>query len=167
MTTVICFVVFAGVGTALRWLAVDTWPGGYRGTLAVNVIGALTLGLLGAWTGPGLTVVGTGALGSLGLAFHSASAVRADCRALREATNGSYNINFFVHREPKQDPVRDESMRAALAPVYQELGLGEVPLAQASAPPFNAEHLEAVLEMAPAVVSFHFGLPSESLFRPL
>ncbi|GIT24456.1 MAG: hypothetical protein CM1200mP41_05000 [Gammaproteobacteria bacterium] len=23
--------------------------------------------------------------------------------------------------------------------------------------PFNAEHLEAVLEMAPAVVSFHFG----------
>ena len=112
-------------------------------------------------------VSNAGALGSLGLAFHSASAVRADCRTLREATNGSYNINFFVHREPEQDAVRDESMRTALAPFYQELGLGEVPLAQASAPPFNAEHLEAVLEMAPAVVSFHFGLPSESLFRPL
>ena len=98
-------------------------------------------------------VSNAGALGSLGLAFHSASAVRADCRTLRAATNGSYNINFFVHREPKQDPVRDESMRAALAPFYQELGLGEVPLAQASAPPFNAEHLEAVLEMAPAVVA--------------
>ncbi|SVD26271.1 uncharacterized protein METZ01_LOCUS379125, partial [marine metagenome] len=112
-------------------------------------------------------VSNAGALGSLGFAFHSASAVRADCRTLREATNGSYNINFFVHREPEQDAVRDESMRTALAPFYQELGLGEVPLAQASAPPFNAEHLEAVLEMAPAVVSFHFGLPSESLFRPL
>ena len=65
MTTVICFVVFAGAGAALRWLAVDTWPGGYRVTLSINVVGALALGLLGTWTGPGLTVIGTGALGSL------------------------------------------------------------------------------------------------------
>ena len=65
MTTVMCFVVFSGAGAALRWLAVDTWPGGYRGTLAVNVIGSLALGLLGTWTGPGFTVVGTGVLGSL------------------------------------------------------------------------------------------------------
>lgn len=65
MMTIMCFVVFASAGAALRWLAVDAWPGGYRGTLLVNVIGALGLGLLGTWTGPGITVVGTGALGSL------------------------------------------------------------------------------------------------------
>ena len=65
MMTIMCFVVFASAGAALRWLAVDAWPGGYRGTLSINVVGALALGLLGTWTGPGLTVIGTGALGSL------------------------------------------------------------------------------------------------------
>ena len=65
MTTALCFVALAGSGATLRWLAADGWPGGHRGTLAVNVVGAVALGLLGGWTGPALTVVGTGGLGSL------------------------------------------------------------------------------------------------------
>ena len=65
MITALCFVALAGSGATLRWLATDGWPGGHRGTLAVNVIGAFALGLLGGWTGPALTVFGTGGLGSL------------------------------------------------------------------------------------------------------
>ena len=65
MITALCFVALAGSGATLRWLATDGWPGGHRGTLAVNVVGAFALGLLGGWTGPALTVVGAGGLGSL------------------------------------------------------------------------------------------------------
>ena len=65
MTIALCFVALAGSGATLRWLAADGWPGGHRGTLAVNVVGAFALGLLGGWTGPALTVVGAGGLGSL------------------------------------------------------------------------------------------------------
>ena len=65
MTIALCFVALAGSGATLRWLAADGWPGGHRGTLAVNVVGAFALGLLGGWTGPALTMVGAGGLGSL------------------------------------------------------------------------------------------------------
>ena len=65
MTIALCVVALAGSGATLRWLAADCWPGGHRGTLAVNVVGAFALGLLGGWTGHALTVVGTGGLGSL------------------------------------------------------------------------------------------------------
>ena len=92
MTTVICFVVFAGAGAALRWLAVDTWPGGYRGTLSINVVGALALGLLGTWTGPGLTVIGTGALGSL----TTFSTFAADTADLGEGDQGRAHAVGYV-----------------------------------------------------------------------
>ena len=112
-------------------------------------------------------VSNAGALGSLGLAFHSANAVRADCRSVREATNGSFNINFFVHQEPVPDAARDQHARSVLAPYFREFDLAEVPAAVASAPPFNEAVLEAVLEAKPPVVSFHFGLPADDLFIPL
>jgi len=106
-----------------------------------------------------------GGLGSLGCALQSTDATRDNCRAIRAATNGAFNINFFVHTDPAVDAARGEAMRDQLAPYYQELGLGEVPAAEVSSEPFNADHLEAVLELKPPVVSFHFGLPREDLFK--
>ncbi len=106
-----------------------------------------------------------GGLGSLGVALQSPDKTREDCRTIHEATNGAYNINFFVHKEPELDPERGEAMRAQLAPYYEELGLGEVPAAEVSSEPFNEDHLAAVLENLPPVVSFHFGMPREDLFR--
>ena len=65
--TIPAFLALAGAGAGLRWLAADRWPGGHRGTLLVNVLGAFLLGLL---VGSGasattMTVVGTGGLGAL------------------------------------------------------------------------------------------------------
>jgi len=112
-------------------------------------------------------VTNAGGLGSLGCAFHAPDAVAGDCRAVREATNGAFNANFFVHQEPTPDAEKGEAMRAMLAPYYAELGLGDVPAAETPFPSFNDAMLDAVLAAAPPVVSFHFGLPGEDVIRAL
>ena len=65
LTVGVCFVLAAGTGAVLRWLAINKWPGNYHGTIAINVLGSFTLGLIGGLTNPVLTVLGTGGLGSL------------------------------------------------------------------------------------------------------
>ena len=107
-----------------------------------------------------------GGLGSLGASLQSPDKTREDCRAIQAETNGAYNINFFVHsKEPVLDETRCEAMRQQLKPYYEELGLGEVPEAMVPSEPFNEDHLAAILDMMPPVVSFHFGLPRAHLFK--
>ena len=65
MLTAVAFVGLAGAGTAIRLLASDHWPGGHRGTLLVNVVGSLLLGLLSGAGAPVPLVVGVGGLGAL------------------------------------------------------------------------------------------------------
>lgn len=105
-------------------------------------------------------VSNAGGLGSLGCAFMTPGQFSEQCETVRTATNGVYNVNFFTHEEPGQDPDRGEQMRDALKPYYDEFGLGDVPDAIASAPSFNEDMLAAVLAAAPPIVSFHFGLPT-------
>ena len=78
-----------------------------------------------------------------------------------------YNANFFVHSEPVDDLERADDTRSLLAPYYRELGLGEVPDAVTPAPSFNEVHLQAVLDLRPPVVSFHFGLPTDDAFKAI
>ena len=65
MLTAIAFIGLAGAGSAIRFLAADRWPGGHRGTLLVNVVGSLLLGLLSGAGAPVPLVVGVGGLGAL------------------------------------------------------------------------------------------------------
>jgi nitronate monooxygenase len=73
-------------------------------------------------------------------------------------------VNFFCHTPPAPDAVREAAWRTALAPYYEELGLdrGEV-LSGAARAPFSPEAADVLEEFRPAVVSFHFGLPSPEL----
>jgi nitronate monooxygenase len=62
------------------------------------------------------------------------------------------------------DAAREAKWKAALVPYYRELGID--PDQVQTAPqrrPFNAEAAEVLSEFKPAVVSFHFGLPSADL----
>lgn len=61
MITAAAFVVAAACGAAARGLLGTTaWR-----TAALNIIGSFVLGLISQWTGPSLTVIGVGAIGSL------------------------------------------------------------------------------------------------------
>ena len=105
-------------------------------------------------------VSNAGALGSLGSATLTADALRDQVAQIRQATNRPFNLNFFVHPAPAQDPDAAERIRQRIARYFAELGLGMVPNPSEPFLPFDQERLELIRELRPRVVSFHFGLPS-------
>jgi nitronate monooxygenase len=93
-----------------------------------------------------------------------AEAMRKELAAIRGASTRPVNVNFFCHVPPPADASREAAWRLALKPYCDELGidaeaLGGGPQRQ----PFNAEMADLLAEFEPEVVSFHFGLPDESL----
>ncbi len=113
-----------------------------------------------------IAVSNAGGLGSLPCAMLTVEAMRKELAALRSATAHPYNVNFFVHTPPEPDPQREAAWRAALAPYYREYGIDPASIqAGPGRAPFSAAAVDALEEFKPAVVSFHFGLPSADLLR--
>ena len=111
-----------------------------------------------------LAVSNAGGLGSLPCAMLDTAALRSELAALAAGTRAPFNVNFFCHRPPAPDPVREQAWRKALAPYYRELGLDIGQQSAASArEPFGDAAAQAIEAVRPAVVSFHFGLPSAEL----
>jgi nitronate monooxygenase len=105
-----------------------------------------------------------GALGSLPCAMLSPDAMQKELSAIRTQTSKPFNVNFFCHTPPTPDAEREAQWRAALAPYYKEFDLDVSTIAQGAArTPFGPEAADALEEFRPAVVSFHFGLPSPEL----
>jgi nitronate monooxygenase len=111
-----------------------------------------------------LAVSHAGALGSLPCAMLGRDALRGELAALATGTRAPFNVNFFCHRPPAPDPVREAAWRKALAPYYRELGLeiGHQP-AGSVREAFGDDAAQAIEAVRPAVVSFHFGLPGAEL----
>lgn len=107
---------------------------------------------------------GAGALGSLPSARLGLDALRDELTALRTATSGPFNVNCFCHFPPTFDEHRAAAWREALAPYYAELGLDPRDMPPDSGRiPFDDDAADVVEPFSPAVVSFHFGLPSPAL----
>jgi nitronate monooxygenase len=105
-----------------------------------------------------------GGLGSLPCGMLPPDAMQTELAAIRGRTGKPFNVNFFCHAQPRPDPNREVTWRAALSPYYRELGID--PDSIPSGPgrvSFNSEAAEALAPFKPAVVSFHFGLPSAEL----
>jgi nitronate monooxygenase len=116
--------------------------------------------------GSALTVAvsNAGGLGSLPAAMLSPDALRKELAAIRAQTTRPFNVNFFCHAPPTPSAERESAWRETLAPYYRELDV-EMHAATMSGgrAPFSAEAAEVLEEFRPAVVSFHFGLPSAEL----
>jgi nitronate monooxygenase len=111
-----------------------------------------------------IAVSNAGGLGSLPCAMLSADAMRSELHAMRTHTLKPFNLNFFCHVAPEPDAAEANAWLDRLAPYYTEMG---VPVSAVSAgparTPFNHEMAALVAAFKPAVVSFHFGLPSPEL----
>lgn len=104
-----------------------------------------------------------GALGSLPCAMLVPDALRTELQVL-QTSGRPYNVNFFCHESPAPDAARDTAWRAALKPYYDEFGLDMAAIPSGPGRrPFSAEVADLLAEFKPAVVSFHFGLPTPEL----
>ena len=82
----------------------------------------------------------------------------------RESAARPLNVNFFCHTPAKPDAERDAAWKARLSAYYNEFGLAASAVAPAAQRvPFDEEMCEVVEDLAPEVVSFHFGLPAQAL----
>ncbi len=111
-----------------------------------------------------IAVSGAGGLGALPCAMLGVEAMRKELEAIRAATTRPVNVNFFCHRPPTPSAERDAAWRAALAPYFAEYGIdADAGPAGPARIPFDAAAADALADFRPAVVSFHFGLPSAEL----
>jgi len=109
-------------------------------------------------------VSNAGGLGSLPAAMLAPDALRKELATLAALTSKPFNVNFFCHTPPVVDAARESSWRLALAPYYGELGLNIGSIASGPGrTPFDHGTADVLDECRPAVVSFHFGLPSPEL----
>jgi nitronate monooxygenase len=111
-----------------------------------------------------VAVCNAGGLGSLPCAMLSVDTMRRELAIMRAQTTEPFNVNFFCHAAPAPDAGREAAWRRRLARYYEELGIDMKGIASAPArEPFGHEAADILGEFQPAVVSFHFGLPSADL----
>ena len=106
--------------------------------------------------------------GSLGCGEMTPDEVREVAMIMRAGTNRPFNLNFFIPDAAQTDAAVLEQVRQRLAPWYNELGLGKPPEVIPELPSiFDDAHLALLLEIRPAVVSFHFGVPEKDAIAAL
>ena len=111
-----------------------------------------------------IAVSEAGGLGSLPCAMLAPDAIRKELEAIQAGTRGPFNVNFFCHVPLAPSAEREAQWRKTLGPYFREFGID--PAGIAAGPgrhPFSAEAADAIEGFRPAVVSFHFGLPSVEL----
>ena len=107
-----------------------------------------------------------GALGSLPCAMVTPEKAREQVGIIRQRTAKPLNLNFFCHTPVPADAKAEARWRDRLTPYYKELGLDQnAPVTAANRAPFDETMCGLVEATRPKVVSFHFGLPDESLLK--
>ncbi|WP_020653108.1 NAD(P)H-dependent flavin oxidoreductase [Massilia niastensis] len=103
-----------------------------------------------------------GALGSIAVGAGNAEQARAAIAEVRKLTGKPFNVNVFTHRPAQADPAREAAWLDYLRPRFAAQGaqapasLREIYTSFLGDPAM----LEVLVSERPAVVSFHFGLPT-------
>lgn len=110
-----------------------------------------------------------GALGSIGVGATDAESARQMIEAVRRVTHRALNVNVFCHRPPTANAEVEASWLAHLQPHFTRFGASAPTELKQIYRSFLEDEsmLQMLLEERPAVVSFHFGLPSSRQIRML
>jgi nitronate monooxygenase len=114
-------------------------------------------------------VSNAGGLGSLGVGAMNAEGARKVIRQTRELTSKPFNINVFCHAPATKDEAVERQWLEWLSPRFQQFGATAPSSLSEIYTSFVADTamLQLFLEEKPAVVSFHFGLPSSEVIADL
>lgn len=110
-----------------------------------------------------------GGLGSIGVGATNAEGARAVIAEVRERTKRPFNVNLFVHAPATADQKREAEWLNWLRPLFLEFDAEPPVSLREIYKSFleDTEMLAMLLEAAPPVVSFHFGLPSDEVLSAL
>lgn len=113
-----------------------------------------------------LAAASAGGLGSIPAAMMTPDVLRREIESFRAQSSAPLNVNFFCHTPPHADPAREAAWRTGLASYYAEFGIDatNIPDGPGRAP-FDDAAIDAIEDLRPEVVSFHFGLPSTALME--
>ncbi|CDG81553.1 NAD(P)H-dependent flavin oxidoreductase [Janthinobacterium agaricidamnosum] len=109
-------------------------------------------------------VSNAGALGSFAAALLSPQAIIDSAAKLRRLTTRPFNVNLFVLETPEPQPYDLAAAQSLLAPFRSTLELGAASVPQKFSENFR-DQLAALLEAAPPVVSFTFGVVDSATVR--
>ena len=114
-------------------------------------------------------VSNAGGLGSLGIGASTVEQARTMIEQTRALTAQPFNVNLFCHAPAQRDAEREAAWLRHLSPLFAEVGLTPPTQLTEIYPSFvgHSELLELLLTLKPAVVSFHFGLPSQEQIQRL
>lgn len=114
-------------------------------------------------------VSNAGGLGSVGAAAWNVEQTREKIIATRALTTRPFNVNVFCHVTPEKDAEREAAWLGHLAPLFAEVGATPPGTLESGYKSFvgDDEMLKMLLQERPAVVSFHFGLPSGEFIEAL
>lgn len=114
-------------------------------------------------------VSNAGGFGSIGVGNVDAEAARAMIRAVRALSDRPFNVNVFCHPPAVADPKKEAAWLTHLRPVFDRYGAKPPEALREIYRSFIDDDamLEMLIEERPAVVSFHFGLPSDDRIRRL
>ena len=111
-----------------------------------------------------IAVSNAGGLGSLPCATLTLEQIRSEVALIRTGTKKPFNLNFFCHKVPLDNPEKDIAWKKLLTNYYQEFAVDlHQTVASPNRKPFDEAMCQLVEELKPPVVSFHFGLPEKSL----
>lgn len=114
-------------------------------------------------------VSNAGGLGGLGLGAGDAGAARTAIAETRARTERAFCVNVFCHKPAVRDAAREAAWIRRLAPRFALFGAEPPATLNEIYQSFTTDRTlqQALIETAPAVVSFHFGLPPEDVVATL
>lgn len=110
-----------------------------------------------------------GGLGAIALGASDPARAEAMIAETRARTDRPFNVNLFVHAPPRRDPAAEAAWCEALRPAFAEHDAEPPARLNAIYPSFVEDDamLALLLQVRPAVVSFHFGLPDAARIAAL
>ncbi|MBT9333112.1 NAD(P)H-dependent flavin oxidoreductase [Paracidobacterium acidisoli] len=114
-------------------------------------------------------VSNAGGLGSLGIAAMSPEQAGATITETGRLTGAPFGVNVFCHAPARRDPKLEEEWLRYLSPSFKAFGEEPPSHLQLLYKSFHEDNemLSVLLDLRPAVVSFHFGLPTPEQIRAL
>jgi nitronate monooxygenase len=107
-------------------------------------------------------VSNAGGLGSIAVGAITPAEAKQMITRVRALTALPFNVNVFCHEPARPDHAKEHAWIARLADHFQIYGAAPPSHLREIYKSFNADHdmLDVLLQAAPNVVSFHFGLPT-------